>query len=237
MRIAAGEVFQQLSKPGKVTIVTEDTEKTIWKITTQQYQLQITRTPDSVEQICTTPDGELEKVKERGEVTESFKGMNQDQVTEVCAQAELDIQEEVEKMEQIKSESEIPSTETKTSVGGGVKIKEINVSAEWVKLENSGDNNVNLDSWKLMNGKESGTGTYTYTFGNFSLASNGYVYVYSDDAGQINCTDTATGLCWNRTSEWDSTRDIAILRDKEGKEVDRCVYINQDVQNNLVICE
>ena len=164
MTISGGEVNQELSKSGKVTIVNQNTETTTWKITTQQYQFEVIRTPDSVTQICTTPDGEMEKIKERGEVTESFQGMNQEYVTDVCEQAEKDLQEEVEKMEQIVEESEIPSTETKTSMGG-VKIKEINVTAEWAKLENYGDSNVNMTDWELMNGKESGTGTYTYTFG------------------------------------------------------------------------
>ena len=239
MSISAGEVFQELSKPGKVTIVTEDTEKTVWKITTQQYQLKVTRTPNSVKQVCTTPDGELKKIKETGEITESFQGMNQEYVLEVCAQAEQDLQEEVEKMEQIKSESEIPSTETKTS-GERVKIVEINVDAEWARLENGGSSEIDMDGWGLNNNKEVGTGTYTYRFSNFTLNENSHVYVFSDDAGNEtsgDCNISSTSLCWNKSSIWSPTSDIAILKDSEGNEVDRCIYIKSDIQDDLVICE
>ena len=235
VRISAGEVFQELSKPGKITVVTEDTEKTVWSITTQEYKLEIMRKPNSVLQTCNTPDGVLKKVKENGEVTEEFQGMNQDEVVYICSRAELDLQEEVDKMEQINAESEIPSTETKT-IYGRVKIKEINVSAEWVKLENTGSVSIDMSGWKLMNGKETGTGTYTYTFGNFTIGPNGYVYVYSDDAGTVNCTETETSLCWDRSNEWDSSRDIAILRNSKGEEVSRCVYIMSDVKDDLVVC-
>ncbi|MEM5793487.1 MAG: lamin tail domain-containing protein [Candidatus Aenigmatarchaeota archaeon] len=235
MRISAGEIFQELSKPGKITVVSEDTEKTTWRITTQEYKLEIVRRPNSVVQTCNTPDGMLKKIKENGEVTEEFQGMNQEGVISICSRAELDLQEEVDKMEQIKSESEIPSTETK-NIYGRVKIREINVSAEWVKLVNTASVSVDMTGWKLMNGKETGTGTYTYTFNNFTLPPNGYVYVYSDDAGTTNCTETETTLCWSRSNEWDSSRDIAILINNKGEEVSRCVYIKSDVKNNLVVC-
>jgi len=236
MIISGGEVNQELSKPGKVTTVNQNTENTTWKIITQQYQFEVIRTPDSVTQICTTPDGEMEKIKERGEVTESFQGMNQDQVIEICEQAEQDLQEEVDKMEQIVEESEIPSTETKTSVGG-VKITEINVSAEWVKIENEGSSDTNMTGWELMNGKETGTGTYTYTFSNFTLGSGDDVNVYSGgyaDNSTMGWCDTE--ICWTTTGRWDGSRDIAVLKDSSGKEVDRCVYIKEDMIDNLVTC-
>jgi len=92
-----------------------------------------------------------------------------------------------------------------------------------------------MTDWQLMNGKESNS--YTYTFENFILNSSGYVYVYTDDAGNGTCVESGTELCWDRSNQWDSTRDIAILKDVEGKEIDRCVYTKSDVQDNLVTCE
>ena len=200
--------------------------------------MEVIRTPDSVTQTCTTPDGELEKIKQRGEVTENFQGMNQDTVIETCAQAEIDLQEEVEKMEEIVEESEIPSTETKTSMG--VKITEINVSAEWVRLDNLGETDVDMEGWQLLNGRESGTGTYTYEFGNFTLGFGENTYVYTDDYGNETAgyCDGNTTFCWTTTGRWDGNRDVAILRDADGKEIDRCVYTGTDVSDDdLVICE
>ena len=237
--ISAGKIQEELSKPGKVTIVSQDTQETVWKINTQQYQLEVTKTPDSVTQICTTPDGELKKIKQKGQVTESFQGMNQDYVIEVCAQAEEDLQEEVNKIEQIVSESEIPLTENKgNSTATKVKIVQINVDAESVRLENRGSSDLNMNNWGLNNNKEVGTGTYTYKFSNFTLNASSYVYVYSDDEGNSTvCNINATSLCWNKNSIWSPTSDIAILKDSNGNEIDRCIYIKSDIKNSLVNCE
>jgi len=214
MSISAGKVTQELSKPGKVTVVTEDTEKTIWKITTQQYQLKVTRTPDSVKQVCTTPDGELEKIKEKGEVTESFQGMNQEYVLEVCAQAEQDLQEEVEKMEQIKSESEIPSTETKITItkiliNEFVSDPQSEDDEEWIEFYNPGEEDVNLTGWTF----EVKSGTKKDLSGNIIksgeyLVVNGTYYNY----GLVN------------------SDDIIILRD-HGDIVDQVTYGNYNDGN------
>jgi hypothetical protein len=141
-------------------------------------------------------------------------------------------------MEQIVEESEIPSTETKTSMG--VKITEINVSAEWVRLENPGNTEVNITGWELLNGRESGTGTYTYVFGDFTLVAGGDTYVYTDDYGNetLEYCDGNTTFCWTTTGRWDGSRDVAILRDSQGDEIDRCVYTGTDVgEDDLVRCE
>ncbi len=234
--ISGGEVNQELSKPGKVTTVNQNTENTTWKITTQQYQYEIIRTPDSVTQTCTTPDGQMKKIKERGEVTESFQGMNQENVIGICEQAEQDLQIEVEKMQQIVEESEIPSTETKTSQAS-VKIVEINVDAEWFKLKNA-ESEVDMNSWGLNNGKETGSGAYTYKFSNFTFEKDGYVYVYSDDSCDITTfVSNETSLCWNKTSVWSPTTDVAVLKDAEGKQVDLCAYTKGDIQDSIVNCE
>jgi len=190
-----------------------------------------------VTQICTTPDGEMKKIKERGEVTESFQGMNQEYVIDVCEQAEQDLQEEVEKIQQIVEGSDIPSTETKTSQVN-VKIVEINVDDEWVRLDNRGSSNVNITRWGLNNGKEYGTGTYTYTFGDFLLNSGGHVFVYSDNACDITTfISNETSVCWNKTSIWSPTTDVAVLKDAEGNQIDMCAYTKGDIQDSIVKCE
>lgn len=234
MIISSNEIIQELSKPGSVVTVTENTEETIWKIITQDCMLTINRTADKVVQECTTPDGQLLKIKEMGETTESFNGINLERINEICVETEEVLQEEVEKMEQIKSETVLPEIEE-----GRVKIVEINVDAEWVKIVNEGNSGINMTNWDLHNGKESGTGTYTYTFGDFILNPNGLLYVYSDDAGNTtNCNITQTSLCWDKSNIWDSSRDIVVLRDASGNEIDRCVYIKTDVQaNSIVECE
>ncbi|MBD3155985.1 MAG: hypothetical protein GF368_05020 [Candidatus Aenigmarchaeota archaeon] len=208
LSIASNEVSQELSKPGMVTQVTEDIEKTVWKITTQQYSLEVIRTPDSVTQTCTTPDGELIKIKQRGEVTETFQGMSQDSVIETCAQAEESLQIEVEKMEQIKTESEIPSTETKES-GVSILINEFmsnpdDEDMEWIELYNPGESDLNLTGWTIEDDSAS-----EESLDDFSISANGYLLLNKSDG------DFGFGLT--------NTRDIIILRE-DGVIVDQVAY-------------
>ena len=208
MSISAGEIKQELSKPGKVTVVNENTEETVWKITTQEYQLEVTRTPNSVEQICTTPDGELIKIKETGEVTESFQGMNQEYVLEICAQAEQNLQEEVNKMEQIKSESEIPSTESSTRKEK-ILINEFvsdpeSGEEEWIELYNPTEDDIDLTDWTF----ESHTGS------TISLAGK---IINSTDYLILNKTDYTYSLT--------NSGDTIILREN-GDIIDQVAYGN-----------
>jgi len=214
MSISSNKVKQELSKPGMVTQVTEDIKKTVWKITTQACVLELVRTPDSVTQTCTTPDGELIKVKQRGEVTETFQGMNQDSVMETCAQAEETLQAEVEKMEQIKSESEIPSTETQngdtTPINGGddVVINEFlpdpegsdsdsMPAGEWVELYNMRDEEVNVSGWVLYDSEDDNelyietTNTDT---GDTIIPVDGYLVVYRDGDGDFALGNTGDSV-------------------------------------------
>ena len=235
VNISAGEINEELSKPGKVTIVNQDTQRTIWKINTLQYQLKITKKPDSVRQVCTTPDGELEKVKQRGEVTESFQGMNQNYVIEVCAQAEKDLQEEVNKIEQIVSESEIPSTENKNNTttttiptGGGVLINEFeqnpegaDAGNEWIELYNPTASNVTIDGWVLVNSDEenrtissgviSPSGYYVFNAtGSFLDNDNEQITLKSDlgvikDVTSAKSDSSNDNKCWARVPNGQDT--------------------------------
>ena len=213
VNISAGEINEELSKPGKVTIVNQDTQRTIWKINTLQYQLKITKKPDSVRQVCTTPDGELEKVKQRGEVTESFQGMNQNYVIEVCAQAEKDLQEEVNKIEQIVSESEIPSTDNKDGntttttlppANSNVVINEFvsdpnTGDSEWIELYNKGNSSVDLGNWTVHD--NSGT------IKTLSVSIEGKGFVAFDVSNRLN-----------------NAGDVVILKNNAGAVIDQIGY-------------
>lgn len=214
MRISAGEVFQELSKPGKVTVVKEDTEKTVWKIKTNEYRFKITRSLGYIEQICTTPNGELTKVLEKGEVAETFEGVNQEGVVEVCAEVEQELQEEVEKMEQIKSESEFPSTKKKGEESSkGVVINEFvsdpnTDEDEWIELYNKGSSEVNLTGWTIEDntGSTYGSGGGNTTLDGLVISGKGYLVL-----------DDVLGFGLNQND------DIIIL--KEGDEVvDQVAY-------------
>ncbi len=185
MTISGGEVSQELSKTGKVTSVNQNTETTTWKITTQQYKFEVIRTPDSVAQTCTTPDGEMKKIKERGEVTESFQGMNQEYVMDVCEQAEQDLQGEVEKIQQIVEESEIPLTETKTErtkilINEFVSDPETTSHEEWIEFYNPGEKDVNLTGWtfEVKSGTKKDLSENIIKSGEYFVV-NGTYYKYS----------------------------------------------------------
>lgn len=210
MTISAGEIKQTFSKPGKVTTVLENTEQIVWKIVAQDYVLQIVRTSDSVTQTCTTPDGELTMKKQKGEVTENFVGVNQDHVLEVCAQAETDLQEEVNKIEEIAQKSIIPETETKTSTSTKkVLINEFmadpeNESFEWIELYNPTKANITLEGWAI----EDDSGDRQSLSGRI-IQAGGYL-VLNKTNGDFKFSMT-------------NTKDILILR-QDGKIVDQVVY-------------
>ena len=236
MSISADEIKQELSNPSKVTIVNQDMEKTVWKITTNQYQFEIVRALNSINQTCITPDGELVKTMVVGKVSEYFQGVNQDYIVEVCAQAEQDLQEEVNKMEQIKSESEIPSTETKgnatitpTPSGGDIMINEFlpspsgDIKKEWVELYNPTTSDVDIGNWIIDDEKDASVYQYIIPEGTtvnaggfivFNLTTN----VLNNGGDEVRLIDDLGSLVDSYGYTTDPGYNKSIGRDPDGSD-------------------
>jgi len=218
--ISANNIFQELSKPGQVTIVDQGLEKTIWKIVTQEYVLEITRTADTVTEKCTTPEGQLTKTKQFGQVNETFRGVDYSLIIEICSNAEEDLQEEIDKMEQIKSQTEIPAMQgvsrPSQSSSADIVINEFvstpSEGSEWIELYNKGDSDVNLTEWTI----EDGTGS-TYGSGNGNAELDGL----NISSGSYLVLEKGTDFSFALNGD----KDIIILKDS-GAIVDQVAYGN-----------
>ena len=211
--ISSDETIQELSRPGVVVSVVENTDETVWKIITQEYELKITRTSGKVIQECTTPDGQLVKVKEMGEINESFRGVNLDKVSKMCEEAEKSLQKEVERMEEIKSETELPDIGEEQRVLINEFVSDPNEGeSEWIELYNPNDYEIELNEWTI----EDNSASPEILSG--KISSKGYLLLNKSSG------DFGFSL--------DNTKDIILLK-KNGKIVDKVTYGNYNDGNIL----
>jgi len=110
----------------------------------------------------------------------------------------------------------------------GIKIVNINADApgndnenkngEWVEIKNQGEGSVNMKNWTLKD-----EANHIYTFGDFTLASNKSVFIYSGCG-----IDTQEKLYWQcpegKYAIWNNSGDTAFLRDASGNLVDSYKY-------------
>jgi hypothetical protein len=81
------------------------------------------------------------------------------------------------------------------------------VPGEYVLIQNSGNNSVDLTGWML-----SDIAYHTYRFPSFVLSPNGYVRIWTKQG-----VDSATDLYWGRRAAiWNNVGDRAFLRDNRG---------------------
>lgn len=182
---------------------------------TDGMEFDILETPGKVEEICRTPRGILEKVRESGGETVRFSGSSREKVKEECTSTRSVIETQLDKVRSV-------------SVDLGLKLPDIevtsvNASKESVTIQNSGDNTVELDGWTISDGDNTFTG-----FANVTLSPGEKVTVYSDDAGDPATCEERGGpeheLCWDSSFVWNDDGETATLTNSRGETVDTHTY-------------
>jgi hypothetical protein len=220
MKINGGDMFQELVKPGRTVTVVQSGDETVWKIVDMDAVVTMTKNSQKSEEICSTSDGVLKKTKEMGGVKEEFTGSHLEIVAETCEEVKAALEEEVENMEQLAMDSDLPK------IPSNIKeiVRIVNVTSvgtpEWFEIENGGERNVNLDGWTVQD-----SGNNIYTFPDFELLPEEVVTVYNDY--ENTSVDCDTGLCWEQkksSSLWNNNGDTATLKNSMGDLVDEYCY-------------
>lgn len=227
--IEPGKIEQELIEPDKRVLVVETPYETIWTIYTQDWILNISRTPERIIDSFSSPEGELKVIKEKGGISDYFEGVDEEKVRESYLMAKEMLQEEVEKMEEAKSKIKLPTAVCDPSNIDITKMHPKN--NEWVKIENPNDCSIDLTNWTL-----SDIANNTFTFPEFVLESDAWVKVHSGYEDETYCSETETDLCWQTRDVWNNVGDTAILRDSEGNLVDTCSYTEGDIVDGIVSC-
>jgi hypothetical protein len=220
MVISGGDVYQELIKPGRTVTVTQSGDETIWKIIDKDAVVTMIKNSQKSTEICSTSDGVLEKTKEMGGVNEKFTGSNIEIVSEVCEKVKLILEQEVQNIEQIALDSELPKIPS--NVRQIVKITNVtgNGQPESVEIKNLGEGIVNLNGWTIQD-----SGNNIYTFPEITIEPEESLKVYNDY--ENTTVDCSVDVCWTSKSSsslWNNNGDIAILKDSFGEEVDEYCY-------------
>ncbi|OGI15769.1 hypothetical protein A3K63_00135 [Candidatus Micrarchaeota archaeon RBG_16_49_10] len=220
MSISGGGIYQELVKPGRTVTVAQSGDETVWKIVDKDAVVTMVKNSQKSTEICSTSDGVLEKTKEMGGVNERFTGSNLELVTQVCSDVKAIMEEEVQGIEQLALDSDLPK------IPSNFKdvVRVTNVTAtdtpESVEIRNDGDKSLDLQGWTIQ---DSGNNIYTYP--NYTLASGATVKVYNDYGNTT--VDCAIDLCWTTkasTSLWNNNGDTATLKNSFGEKVDEYCY-------------
>lgn len=223
--ITSDRIIQELSRPGTnvKTITTPD--YSIWQLTTYNYILKVIQDSNKTIEEFNNADGSIIRIKQNGNINETFEGFNPEVLLSKMEEAELILNDEVSKMEEIKTQTIIP--ELGITIGNNitnnseidVNIIDINYTAEWVEIINSGITQVDMSYWTLS---DSTTNVYTFPQG-FKLNPESSVRIISGD-GYDNCVNTPTTLCWKGSSVWNDGGDTAILKTNTGNIISTYSY-------------
>lgn len=212
--MAPDTIVQELSRPGTNVKVIATSEQSIWQITTHNYMLRITQDPDKTIEEFSNADGRMTRIKQNGGINETFEGFDPAILLSTMETARAMLNDEVNKMEQIKMQTVIPELavgRSNSSSISGVNITNINYTAEWVEITNTGTTQVDMSYWILS---DASTNVYTFP-ANFKLNSGSSVRVVSG-SGYSSCTNTQATLCWKASSVWNDAGDTATLKTSTG---------------------
>ncbi|MFH8080992.1 MAG: lamin tail domain-containing protein [Candidatus Aenigmatarchaeota archaeon] len=224
--MAPDNIVQELSRPGTQVRVVATSEKSIWQLATHKYMLKITQDPDKTVEEFSNAEGSIIRVKQNGSINETFQGFNPEALQADMQNAMSILENEVNKMEQIKLQTVIPeiglmtdqhlipSNNSNNLQTQGVRINGISYSTEWVEIINTGEAPVSLAGWTLQ---DASSNVYTFPQ-NFVLNSGAIVRVYSG-AAYSTCVNSQTSLCWKASSVWNDSGDTATLKDDQGNVV------------------
>ncbi len=230
--MAPDNIIQELSRPGTTVKVIASSDKSIWQLTTHKYMLKIIQDPDKTIEEFSNADGSIVRVKQNGGINETFQGFNPEVLQSDMQTARTMLENEVNKMEQIKLQSVLPEItafnsnipinqpqNNGSSTAYSVRITSISYSTEWVEIVNNGEESVDIGGWTLQ---DASSNIYTFP-SSFILNPGSTVRIYSGSAYNT-CTNSQTSLCWKASSVWNDGGDTATLRDSLGNLVSTYSY-------------
>ncbi|MBU5687851.1 MAG: lamin tail domain-containing protein [Candidatus Aenigmarchaeota archaeon] len=233
--MAPDNIVQELSRPGTTVKVIATSDKSIWQLTTHKYMLKITQDPDKTIEEFSNADGSIIRVKQNGGINETFQGFNPELLQADMQTARVMLENEVNKMEQIKLQTVLPEIgvlnnqimpQNNNNNGGQangqtytVRINSISYTTEWVEIVNTGEEPVSMGGWTLQ---DASSNVYTFPTG-FTLNPGSTVRIYSGSA-YSTCTNSQTSLCWKASSIWNDSGDTATLKDASGNTVSTYSY-------------
>jgi hypothetical protein len=109
-------------------------------LTGETVDLVVSRSPQTVETTCSTPDGTVEHRTENGESTTTFTGSNQQQVEAACDEARRTLERKAADIKQVAAD---------LGLVPNIEIDSVNKTKEAVVIRNSGETAVNLAGWTL----------------------------------------------------------------------------------------
>jgi len=199
-----------LVSPSARTEMKRSYSNTTWRMSSSSGQITLVESPSRTLVRVETAEGTLEEVREDGSVEESFEGSDRQKVerAKIRLMSRLEARKETmeERSTRLASDGGTePGVElvANSSTGSGYG----NNSEEHVILENTGIQEIDLQSWKIGNNNPD-----FYTFGDVKIGPGERLRVYSKEVDADDAV-TETGLTW------EDGGDTAALKNSDGETV------------------
>ncbi|MFQ3274970.1 MAG: hypothetical protein ACI9LV_000110 [Candidatus Nanohaloarchaea archaeon] len=213
--VSSGEVEGEYETPQSRLELDKKPGRIEWTMKSPQGTLTVIQESDRVVERTETPHGTLEKIREGGAVRTSFEGSDREKV-EKRAQELRDLMEQKKQKYQSKTDR-MRLEQYRKNLGLDVAPE----TPEKAIIENSMDQKINLQGWKLANNNPD------YYELNSTLEEGQKLHVYSAEKDEINVTENNSDrYVYGSGLTWEDGSDTAKLFDSEGNEIDRRSYSN-----------
>lgn len=178
-----------------------------WTLTTPSAELRVRREPSRVVETVDAASGLMRIVREDGTTSSTYEGDRQS--------LETTHDELRTRMSELQSDIDLRRARARYSFNLSVREDPVNGS-EHVVLENTGDQAVDLSSWRIEDAAET-----SYKFEDLSLEPGESARVYSEPEDEVDYGDRAvfdTGIAWN------DDEDTASLYTETGGELTSVSY-------------
>ncbi|MCA1706905.1 MAG: lamin tail domain-containing protein [Actinobacteria bacterium] len=102
------------------------------------------------------------------------------------------------------------------------------LNAEFVVIKNKGTRAKILTGWKLIDKRTAPEANRVYRFPTFKLRPGRTVKIHTGKG-----TNTAGDLYWGKTTYvWGDDQDTAFLKNRAGREIDKCSYVSTTTQTS-----
>jgi hypothetical protein len=102
------------------------------------------------------------------------------------------------------------------------------LNAEFVVLKNKGTRAKILTGWKLIDKRTAPEADRVFRFPTFKLRPGRTVKIHTGQG-----TNSATDLYWGKTTYvWGDDQDTAFLKNKAGRQIDKCGYVSTTTQTS-----
>ncbi len=200
------ETEKVLESSGKTYRSTESNGKVTEELVTPRYSYTKTRNGGQEEERCETPEGTYTISREKGSFNEFFDGIEREKAEEKCMDAYEKLEEERQNAIQISRDIGLVEDE--------LEIIDLNYTAEYLEIENTGITIVELDGWKVEDDS-----SLSHTFEKGVLEPGETAVLKSGDL-----YDECEEFCWTSANRWAQSGDKAHLINTESETVDTYSY-------------